>query len=183
MTSRPSKLNAAAFALLQAMASAEQRPGPRARATVDAAIRALHDQLRPRLRALIRHHGLAEHSEDAEQACLIALVDAVRRWDPARSSFGTWLGWCWRAALSQFSRQTQGDSRTAAGQRQRALAVTDGDAIAALADPLAEMAAMRGAEDWLVGRCAERLLAAGDERQFDARQRRALAELAAPTLH
>jgi RNA polymerase sigma-32 factor len=183
MTSQPSNLNAAAFALLQALASAELRPGGRARATVDAAIRALHALLRPRMRALIRHHGLADHSEDAEQACLIALVDAVRRWDPARSNFGTWLGWRWRAALSQFSRQMRGDSRTAAGQRRRALAVTDDDAIATLADPVAELAAMRGAADWLVGRCADRLLAAGDDGQLDVQQRRTLAELAAPTLH
>ncbi len=184
MTSQPAMLDAAAFALLQSLTAAADAPGPRARAAVDGAVHALHLLLRPRLRALIRAHGLADHAEDAEQACLIAMVDAARCWDPARSGFGTWLGWRWRSALTALARQLLGDRRTAAGQRQRAMAWCNDDVLLMLADPLAEAAVTRAAADWMEGRCADQALGASGRKPSAGRGTRGLkAALRRATVH
>jgi hypothetical protein len=160
MTSHP--LDIAALGLLQALTYAEEQPGPRARHAVDCAIGALHALVARRVRLLVHRHGLGSIAEDAEQACLIALVDAVRRWDPARSGFATWLGWQLRAVLAGLRRQWHGDTRSTCGRNRAAtLSFDDGpDALSPsswLTDPGAEQDVERGAADWLAIRCADRL--------------------------
>lgn len=155
-------LDKAALGLLQALAQAEEHPGPRARYAVDGAINLLYALVARRVRTLVHRHGLGSIAEDAEQACLIALVDAVRRWDPARSSFATWLGWQLRAVLAGLRRQWHGDSRSSCGRTRAAtLSIDDGhDEFSPstwLADPGAEEDVERGAADWLAIRCADRL--------------------------
>lgn len=165
MTSNSNMIDSAAEALLQALALAEIRPDGRSRAAVDAAVHRLHRLTMPRLRTMIRHFGLLDHSDDAEQAALVTLVDAARRWDPTRSGFTTWLGWRWRGALIGLRRQLLGDGRTTSG-RQRSGAVQlaslgaeEGAAMLAdLADPDAEDAVEQGAADWLAQQVAMRLL-------------------------
>lgn len=157
-------LDTAALALLQALALADASPGARARHAVDTAVRALHALVARRIRILVIRHGLADMGEDAEQACLMALVDAARRWDPARSGFSTWLGWHLRGVLAGLRRQWVGDHRTAAGRQRAATLSLDGDMGSQLpsdwlADPVAEGDVARGAADWLAVRCADRLAA------------------------
>lgn len=159
-----SALDAAAFALLQALASAESRPGARARQAVDDAIRKLRALTAARIRLLVVRHGLAELSEDAEQACLIALVDAVHSWEPGRSSFSTLLGWRLRGVLAGLRRQWRGDNRTGAGRLRAATLSLDSDTGSQLpsdwlADPAAEADVVRGAADWLALRYASRIAA------------------------
>lgn len=159
-----SALDTAALALLQAMARADTDRGARARHGVDDAVRALHALVARRIQWLVVRHGLAEMGDDAEQACLMALVDAARRWDPDRSSFATWLGWHLRGVLAGLRRQWLGDHRTAAGRQRAATQSLDGDMAAQLPsdwlmDPTAEMDVTRAAADWLAVRCANRLAA------------------------
>lgn len=155
-------LDTAALTLLQSLARADACPDALARHAVDDALRSLHALLAKRIRMLVVRHGLADIGEDAEQACLMALVDAARRWDPERSCFSTWLGWHLRGVLAGLRRQWIGDPRTAAGRQRAATLSLDGDMGSQLpsdwlADPAAEADVARGAADWLAVRCADRL--------------------------
>lgn len=162
-------LDHAAINLLQALTHAEIQPGIRARRAVDVAVRALQQLTARRVRGLILRYGLGAMSDDAQQTCLIALVDAARRWDPARSSFATWLGWHLRGVLVGLRRQWCGDDRTASGRQRVATLSLDHDMDTAsasdwLIDPGAEDGTARAAADWLAIRCADRLVADCDDR-------------------
>lgn len=162
MSAKSDALEAAVTDYIQARTALDAAPGARARALADRSFGRLAALAAPRVRYFTRTYGLADVAEDAEQVCAIALHRAAERYDPARARFTTYVNWQFRAELQALRHRLHGDQRCAGRRHVTATlsleALQDGGADDWLVDPVAEMAAEKGAADSLAILVADRLV-------------------------
>jgi len=104
----------AAVATVIAGRAAERQPTARERARVDCAFARILRLIAPRIRHFIRHYGLAQHWDDAEQCCAIAVHRAIESYDPARAQFTTLVNWQIRGELQSLRFRLMTDQRPSA---------------------------------------------------------------------
>ena len=80
----------------------------------DHAFAQLLHELRPRISYLIKHYGLADMREDAEQVCAIAVHRALESYDRTKAKFTTHVTWMLRGELQGLRHRVRLDHRKSA---------------------------------------------------------------------
>lgn len=89
-------------------------PTPRQRREIDKAFARVMKIIAPRIRHFIRQYGLIGHSEDAGQACSIAVYRAIQAYDPDKAQFTTFVNWQIRGELQSLRFRVMTDQRPSA---------------------------------------------------------------------
>ncbi len=74
----------------------------------------LMDLIAPRIRHLIHTYRLTDMTEDAQQACAIAVLRALESYDPAQARFTTHVTWQLRGELQSLRHRVRLDQRRSA---------------------------------------------------------------------
>lgn len=76
------------------------KPAHRRRRALDDAIFQLAHALRSTIRINTNRKGLGDHVEDVKQYAYIAILQALRTWDPSKSCFNTYVHWKMRGEFA-----------------------------------------------------------------------------------
>lgn len=115
MSSITDALEAEVAAIRQLQAKqAHADASPRQQAAIDRHFARLLRLIAPRIRHFTRAYGLADHADDAAQACAVGLVRAVEAYDATKARFTTFVNWQLRGELQGLRFRLRTDSRAPA---------------------------------------------------------------------
>lgn len=114
MSKTTRKLEELVLAALANRAAAGDAPGARQRAEYDRLFSGILTLIAPRIRHFIRQYGLADHWDDAEQVCAIAVHTALASYDPEKAKFTTHINWQLRGELQGLRFRLMADQRPSA---------------------------------------------------------------------